>query len=169
MNSVYEITSPQTPRRYIGMSSQTKTRWCHHLYLSATDKRAPLYDSMREIGPQHFTFSVIASYPSRADAAAHEAGLIRFLHEAGHNPFNLACSGTGVLRPFNPDDPLLVETCKRINAGGGLMAWCAANRADPTAISRYVNAKRKAPKRLFEILKVSRSQHYAEAALREKG
>jgi len=148
---VYEIKSEAIPRRYIGMSQEPQVRWRAHLYASVS-RDEPLYEAMRNIGPQHFVFSVIADYEHRIDAAAHESGLIRFLMESGQNPFNQTFGGSGVLRPYNEDDPMLVEICHRINTGGGLMAWCQQNGADATAVSRYVNGHRAAPGRIYEIL-----------------
>lgn len=91
---IYKIENLINSKCYIGKSKNVKRRWQDHLRIALTsDKRHPLYDSMRHHGIENFKFEVILNTTS-IDIDSDEIRLIKEYNSI-EDGYNLATGGTG--------------------------------------------------------------------------
>jgi group I intron endonuclease len=100
VHHVYVITHRESGRHYVGKTSQTNPlrRWKHHQNDAASKRRrCPLlHAAIRKYGPDSFSFQVVESFNSEAEALYFEAWWIEVLRSRviGYG-FNVYADGTG--------------------------------------------------------------------------
>jgi group I intron endonuclease len=91
---LYQITSPTTPKVYIGKTINLKKRWAAHKNCANRGKESYIYHTMRKYGISNFTMQVLAVFGTEADCYAAEIALIAYYKGLGLS-LNMHPGGAG--------------------------------------------------------------------------
>lgn len=124
---VYAITNLINRKRYIGLSSDPKTRWTDHKW-SHKNRPNNLYKAMRKYGVHNFTFDILFDAMNREEAIETEKSTIT-LFGTLRNGYNETLGGKGVngLRKSEESKRKVSETLKSIGVG----LWNIGRKATP--------------------------------------
>lgn len=89
---LYYLMSLETPKYYIGITNNIKRRFASHKSAAKSNKKSPLYDSMRKYS---FYIVQVEEYKSLIEVQEAEVFFIREARQCGRKILNLADGGEG--------------------------------------------------------------------------
>lgn len=91
--SVYRITNLVNGKVYFGKASNVQIRWWQHKNFAKRSSQLPVHRALRKYGPDQFSWEILATYDSNAEASEHERVLIASVPQSLR--YNVAKGGDG--------------------------------------------------------------------------
>lgn len=95
MSSLYLATNTSSGKAYVGVSKDPRARWAQHRAAARQGIKTYFINALRKYGPNAFTFEVIQTFDTPAEAYLAEAYWIDRLREFGIPLYNEIGGGTG--------------------------------------------------------------------------